>query len=140
VESQAATGVPFELTRGRERRRFFSSSTFFGRAAGGGGGAGTGFGAGLATALGAGAGVAGFAFGRSFSTAFSTFFATALIRAAGLTGFLEAGFPLVRAAGFFATGFRAAATGFLLEAAFFPCTFAIDIPLPTGAEKMNGAI
>src|SRR3954451_4863538 len=71
VDSHAATGVPFEVTRVRERRRFFSSAfgalTAFGRAAAGGGGAGTGPGAdcgaafnaaGLAAAFGADADVA----------------------------------------------------------------------------------
>src|SRR5687768_5785816 len=74
VESHAATGVPFECTRGRARRpRFFSASRAGGRAAGGGGGA-TGFGAGLGAGFGAGLDAAlGAAFGGVTFTGFTTF-------------------------------------------------------------------
>src|SRR6185436_7279061 len=74
VESQAATGVPFECTRGRARRpRFFSASGAGGRGAGAAAAAGlaTGFGAAFATGFGAGFGAA---FGAGFAAAFGAGF------------------------------------------------------------------
>src|SRR5216684_3414688 len=122
-ENQAAVAGPLEVTRGRERRRFFSSVA---RA-----------GAGAAATF-----AAGFTFG---SAAFSTFADFAVVFAAGLAaafdaaigaaffraGFFEAGFLLF----FVAATVFAAAFFFTLVAAFLPCTFAIRACSPGSPEK-----
>jgi hypothetical protein len=46
-----------------------------------------------------------------------------------LAGFFTAGFAPARVTGFFAGGLRPTA------AAFFPCTFAIQVPLPVALKK-----
>src|SRR5216684_591322 len=108
-ENQAAVAGPLEVTRGRERRRFFSSVA---RA-----------GAGAAATF-----AAGFTFG---SAAFSTFADFAVVFAAGLAAAFDAaiGAAFFRAAFFGATFFGAAffcaaffGTAFF-EAAFFGAAF-----------------